>query len=468
MRPFRTAAAICAVCIMLLTCLTVSVPGSSAESSEDYNGMYGATRSISTDAIEAALVATTGKGFQDYVAEFNSTLEPIGYNIDEMVPFLDTKISLRRDVDHDKRDYEAVDRISGYVDLGLDSQVTGRFPAEGTYPAKDGENGIALFARVFGGDDRPDTSTTAYTHMKVTFFYDITLVTHMDFLTGEITDSLLTFRATVHDREHNNFSLSISEDEYGNAESLTVAYEEHNVDTLLYMDFQVKLTAEDLVMGNRDPTWQITPLVVEHVDRSFVSADLADGVWALMLTYIGDGMDIGQLPGIILKILGSGSRMLDVFETIKSLASTEIPDIGFKATFDCEDTVDTNGHTYCKLKSIKDGGPEFRIPWGGYTADFTRIVKLIPDTVIKPETKDIIDLVIEGIGWNDIDVKDISGDKVTQGECKKIQDQVDAAIESSNTTSYKTPTVYVVLSITGIVLTMIALASMLCYRRWRP
>ena len=473
MRTFRAAASIAVITVMLLTCLTVDVTDDSdaVTSSDNFNGMYGATISLSTAEMEKALETYTGHPFEYYVGMLNTYLAAYDYDIKKMIPYLETETSFRRDVSHDTTvvdhtmRYQSTDHISGLLKIGLDSDITGRFPAAGTYPAKEGEKAPALLARVFTAADRPAESTEVKTNVNLHIYYDVTLVTNMNYMTGEILDSYLTVKLTVRDIEDNNIFLKINEDEYGNLKSLTVAYEEKQTDSMFYLDAEAKLTADGFIVKSGDTAWDINPLIVADIEQSRVSSDLADSLWALALQSAGADMNIGQLPEIILKILNSGSRILDIFETIQSLASTEIPPVGFQARFSASDYTGAHDYKYCKLQSYKDPSNSFLIPWGAYVVDLTKLVKLIPDSVMDQDLKNLIDLVLIGLKWNEINVKDISNDPTTQGKCESISQHVNGMIDSYDTTSYHTPLMYTVLSITGIALTVVALAAMIIIRR---
>ena len=201
----------------------------------------------------------------------------------------------------------------------------------------------------------------------------------------------------------------------------------------------------------------------EHVYRSAVSSDLAGSVWVMAVDAMDGKIGNVQLPELILKIIGSGGRMMDVFETIQSLTSTDLPDVSFTATLKASDFTDADGFEYCKLESLKDGGPVFQISTGGYVLDLVRLAGDIPDYIISDKVKIAMEIVFLALGWNHLVVNDISDDEETQGRCSGISQYVDGKIAAAEETHYSTPDIYFIIAIAGLAVCIIL--GLLIWRR---
>jgi hypothetical protein len=454
MRPSVTgASAVLLVTVLIATCLVI-VPEDSSAVPAVHDGRYGGTIKASTD--ENPAVVDEFQSFIDYVSDHLKH-----YTINTFDPHLLTETSFRRDVKVEGTDYRSTDRITGYVEVKMDSDISGFFPAEGKYYAKQNESTVGFIYRVFADNGAPN-ERSAQLRMDIRIYFDVTLETHVDTYTNRMTDASLGIKLSMHDKEYNDIKVKIEKYEDGSPEYMTIDYAEHSVDSMLYIDFGLSMDMEDMIMDSSTPTWDVTPLVVEHVDRSIVSSDLADSVWAMVLQSAGDGMGSVELPELILKLLGSGSRMLDLFETIKSLTSTDVPDIGFKLGFTASDHNDGT-YDYCRLTSVRDAHNEYDFPWNGYILDMRRVVALIPDGVIPEERKLVIDGVIDALGWNAINVHDISSDPETEQNCARIQSYVASVMEKDEATDYHTPEVYIYVACAGII--AICAVMILIWRR---
>ena len=466
MRPFlKGASAIVLVALLLSTSFCIISDDSDALTVED--GMYGRTLSLNSDEIGDAIFDATSKTFDEWVAELSDSLED--YDINKLDPTFDFRMSMRRDVYVDGADYTAVDRYAGYFTLLLDSDISGHFPAEGTYVPKDREPTAAFLFRVFSEEGTAGVKDTQQ-HIDLKVYFDITVETQIDLSTNEMTYSYITFKVAMEDHERNNIRVVLHQDEDGHTTSMDISYEENVADNTFYLNAELGMTVSDMHMHMAEAEWNMDPLAVTHVYKSVVSSDLANGVWGLALSAMGaDAGSIG-LPSLIIKLLGSGSRMLDLFDTIKSLTSSEIPDIGITCNFDAKDYNDGT-YDYCRLTTTGDEPAIFDIPWQGYNLDLCQMVKNIPESVLPGTHEEIVAgkavtvAIMAALGLNHIEVGDISGDEVTQNECAAIESEVDSAIAEFEVTSYHTPEVYIWIAVGGSILTV---AAVIILWRLRP
>ena len=458
MRPTVTgASAVLLAIVMIATCVSI-VPDSSAAPAV-HDAEYGAVIALSTDDFYEALTHGTGHDFQYYVDKLNDRLEH--YHINTLDPNLKTEVSVRRDVTVDGYDYTAVDRYTGYIEVLINTDVSGQFPNAGTYYAKDGEDTLQFVYRIFGQNGAPSIRDTQM-HMDLRIYFDITIETHVDLYTNEMTDSYISVKLDIHDKEHDNMRVHLVEDDEGHPVSMTISYDESNVDSMLYTDIEVGLTMDGMVTDSGGTTWDLKPVVTERIYKSVVSSDLADSMLKIIIQYAGSNLGSTALPELIVKLLTSGSRMLDVFDTIKSLTSSDIPDIAF--------TSETTGsryndgtYDYFRQTSHKDAANNYDFPWNGYIINMTTFVNYFPDDVISAEDKVLINGFITFLGWNHIDVWDLSGHEETRTECDRIRNYVTDIIESDEVTNYHTPQVYIYIAWGGIIAT--AAVIVLMWRR---
>ena len=459
MRPLSTRVlSAVAVIALALTCMAL-VPSSSATNYT--NGQYGDVESLDTVVIDQMIKAETGKTMSEWVVGLT---DPEGkYGVTEFDPVIKTEFSLRRDTSLKGHEYTIKDHYSGYIEATLDFAINGNYPASGTYEAKDNETTLEMLYRVFeenGSSKKTDNSLK----FDIKLYVDLALNSHVDMNTGEITDSYVTIRFLMYDYEDRTIDLDIVTDEDDNPQSVTITYDRILVDSMLYANWEVGLTIQGLkVFSCTDPSWQVKPVIKEHVYRSAVSSDLADSIWMEVLDAADGEMGDVELPELILKLLGSGGRMMDVFDTIKSLTSADMPDISFTATLDASNGTDDGGYECCILESLKSSGPTFNLSTGAYMLNLNQVIDDIPDYMLSTKVKNTMKIIVTALGWNHIDVKDISGDDETKGKSDVISEYVNKKIDVVEVTHYSIPPVYVMFAGFGIIATIVC--GVLIWRR---
>ena len=173
--------------------------------------------------------------------------------------------------------------------------------------------------------------------------------------------------------------------------------------------------------------------------------------------------------------------MLDLFDTIKSLTSSNVPDVEFSMVFNAYDWTDDNGYQYCKMVAPdKTTGaddptrPPLYFPMGGYTLDVAQYVKYIPDSVLDSGQKTAAEyiLIALGLGYDDNDphvfspktVSDLQGHDDVRMQSDLIRSYVEQNIRSVETESYGTPEYYEYIAWGGIALTVVVIVLM--WRRY--
>ena len=111
---------------------------------------------------------------------------------------------------------------------------------------------------------------------------------------------------------------------------------------------------------------------------------------------------------------------------------------------------------------VDDDATHFDIPNDGYTLDLTHLVAMIPSYIVSDETKLVISLALSFIGWNDIEVKDITDDPAEQYKCAEVHEYVDSVISAREDTAHSVPTEYMAAAAAGL-----AAIFVLAFLSWR-
>ena len=490
---FKAAISVAVVLVLSLTCVC-TIPSSDAEMSFQDGKHYGVADTVSYDRFNDVIYGLSGKTIEELITQYfadhvdNYTLDAIDIN-------LNAAITARRDVSIDGDVCTIKDYGSGFLESHLNLVISGKYPNAGTYYANDDEELGDFIARIFGEYGNEQRTTQLHTNLNV--YGDIWLTTHVDIPSGQIIDADLEVKLLIKDYEHNTIQVVLETDDENRPESMTISYEEHDVDNMFYTDLEVALTPQNMRIISPNDNWRIDNAVVkEHVEKSIISSELADSLWVTVIAASGD--DSGgssKLPELILEILGSGGRMLDLFDTIKSLTSSDIPDVEFSMVFNAHHIIenidayiDRSGHNiaahtneYCKLIAPNkttgeddNNEPPLYFPSGGYSLDVAQYVKYIPDQMLEPGYKEAATyiLIALGLGYDDndphifkpIEVIDLEGHDDERMESDLIRSYVDLQFVPVEKESYNTPEVYEYLAWSGIALTVVIIVLM--WRRY--
>ena len=450
--------------LMLMTGLCcLSSPSSSAETAD---GEYGTYTEFDWNQIDTMFKAVTGRTVEEWLQDLinGGTYYQI-ITTPEMN--LSLSVGITRNTYLDGNEYTIVDHFSGYANGNFDGEAIGKFPDAGTYTRGDTENPISFLERVFWYECN-EGDKDVYIHSKIDMYIDVDVVSHIDVETLEMTDCYVTLKFAIYEPEHRNIWYDFTRDDEGVINTITVSYEEYNGDSNFFMDVEVGMSIEDMRvfkdMGSAgSENWTVRPNITEHVDKCIISADLANSIWLSTLNVSSLDAD-SQLPKLIINILGSGGRMLDLFDTIKSLTGKEPPDITFKSVLDAEGWVyDAWGYRCTQMISEGPEHKNYQIHPGAYYYNLSFIVANIPDSVLSADKKAALIAVLnspECIGWANIHVKDISTDEGTKQQCADIRDYVNEMIMEDDIESYKTPQEYIFISIAGIIVSIAVIVLM--------
>ena len=187
-----------------------------------------------------------------------------------------------------------------------------------------------------------------------------------------------------------------------------------------------------------------------HVDKLMVSSDLANGLWKKVSEILGWDDNQSALPQLILNILKSGSRMLDLFDTVQSLTGTEIPDVKFIAKAHTSTFTDDAGRQYYKITvKTHDSSKDLMLAKQDYSLNVLDLIDSIPSYIMGDGVKLAIGSALTVLGWDKIEVTELTPE--TKAECDAIAEHVDTMVEIDERYDFNIPVEYLVLSIAGIV-----------------
>ncbi len=489
---FKAAISVAVVLVLASTCLCI-IPSSDAEMKFEDGKHYGVADTVSYDRFNDVVKGLSGKTVEELLTQYFAE-QVENYTLDDIDINLNAGITARRDVSIDGDICTIEDYGSGYLESHLNLVISGKYPNAGTYYANEDEELGDFIGRIFGEYGNEQRTTQLKTNLNV--YGDILLTTHVDIPSGQIIDADLEVKLLIKDNEHNTIQVVMETDEDNKPVSMTITYEEHDVDNMFYTDLEVALTPQNMRIIGTSDDWRIDDAIVkEHVEKSIISSDLADSLWLTVLAASDDDGETSKLPALILEILGSGGRMLDLFDTIKSLTSSDIPDVEFSMVFNAHHIIenidaytDRSGHNiaahtneYCKLVAPdKTTGeddntkPPLYFPSGGYSLDVAQYVKYIPDEILKPGYKEAATyiLIALGLGYDDndphifkpIEVIDLEGHDDERMESDLIRSYVEQQFVPVEAESYNTPEVYEYMAWGGIALTVVIIVLM--WRRY--
>ncbi len=450
----KAALAVSIVAIMLLSGLPLTEADGDGAGNDQ---IYGATTGIDLSEIDEILKLITGKTLKELVEDLAKTMD---YDV-TFDPELESKFAMTRDI-HDENGHRTiVDRLSGYFTLSVDLVAEGKFPAAGTYLVNDGESAEDFLKRVFIDGSTEDHKISNEIVLGMTL--DLALVTDINTETGEMEDAYIAIFPMLYTEVDGDMKIADITDDDDNLVGITIDYEKYHSLSNVYGDFQITLDIDDLkVLG--DGEWTCNPMITEHVERSVVSSDLVNDLWPLIKKVIGEGGKISKaIPELILNILTSTDRKLDIFDTIKSLTGKTVHDITFTGDVTVSNETDELGNPYVLFKVKRnDTTVDISYPLEGYSFEAGKIIDLIPDSLISKEAKGIIKaaLIIIGLGY--VEMPDITDDQKKQEECSTIQNAVNEINIMNEKYETDVPLVFIVLTV--IIVIAACAATILMWR----
>ncbi len=441
--------------LMVSTGIVVLIPSSSA-SEPEYKAEYGAHYSLTYDEIDEFVKSLVGKSIEELVDEFNKQVKE--YHID-LSTDMESEFAIMRDTTIEGNEMVVHDHYSAYVKLFLLITVDGKFPDAGTYYKEEGEDFFDFMDRVF--IEYAKTDRTVNLDTIIGLFADVNLYSHIDMETGEITHIDVSVKIMMDEDTNGNFQFTYENDE-NLEEYVTIGYENKKTGGNFYLDPELDLDFTGFKMLNDELIWELDTTGVLHIDQLIVSSDLADTIWGSLIAAIGPEADFNKnLPELILSILKSSNRMVDLLQTLRSLASMNMQNVDILAKMSAHPIVDEKLHGYVEFTIPREGGEmtAFKLSTGAYTLDFSDILLLIPSYILPDERRIAIEIALALIGLDKIDVEDLSADPVTKAKCENVFEIVDEAIFYDEDAPFIMPQDYAIIAGIGIVISILTLVA---------
>ena len=443
--------AVAIVALLVLSGLPMTAEDSDAEVSEK---TYGVTSGFDLDMIDEILKLLTDKTLKELV---ESAAKTYGYEV-EFNPLLQSKFAIKRNVTETEDHMTLTDSVIGYFVLAVSLDAKGMFPASGTYMMNDGESAEDFIERVFvnGRTEEHDVSLEGAIGLTL----DASLLTYINRETGEMELAYTALFPMIYAELNSNMKIAEILDDENNLLGLTISYEENSTLSNVYGDFQIMFDIEDLqVFGEGE--WTEKPTITQTVTRSVVSTDLVKGIWPMIKEIIGEGGKISEaIPELILNILTSTDRKLDVFDTIKSLTGRDVPSITFTGEINVSDVTDEDGTSILFKIKRNDSTISISYPLGGYTFSLGKIIDLIPNDILPEETKGLLKIVTGILGLNSLEVVEITDDEEKIHEIDEIQKTVTETNMKNEEYETDIPVIYIVITIAVILAACIVTALM--------
>ena len=444
--------------VALAALLVIPAPVISSADAEDATyGLYGAYFGVSMADINETVQEITGETLTEIINDLLALVE--GYDI-KAQPDFDAKFSTTRLAFQNNEVLMLDDQFAGVVYMSLILDADGEFPEAGEYKAKEGEDLGSLLYRVFEEEKGPQRQV--HLDIDLSLFIEGELITTIDTKTGDLIGVDIAAKFMLLNFEQGNFNIHIKEEE----PMITISYDSYEESGNGYLDLENTLSSEGLTLLSDEEFWECQPNVTEHMNALIVSADFAGRVWEIISAAMSiEDRSKMKIPELIMNIITSTNRMLDLYETVKSLTGTDIKDMIFTGECTLTNRVDPNGYTYVEMLVKRgDDFAELRFSPGPYTLDVNVILDLIPDTLIDIETRDIMEGVMILLGWNEVEVGVVT-DPETEEKIHSIMEIADEAITYDEEFTFEMPTKYL---ITGIVLIAGTLAVAALMWRRRP
>ncbi|MBE6528623.1 MAG: hypothetical protein E7Z64_05625 [Thermoplasmata archaeon] len=441
------AIAFAAVILLSGSCL---LPPSSAETEE--KGEYGNVWGMDYIRFNELIKLQSERTIEEWLIYYSDSVE--GYEFGLAVePRFDSNFATIRKTTVSDDTIIIKDRVSGFMKLYAKLYMVGNFPEAGHYESKGEETMLDLIVRTLEEAPKSDVHEIDI-DFKIDAYVDAYLTTKVDRDTGEVSDIDLQFRSCFIETENRNFDLYLDDLEDGR-KSMDLGYKRIKADNDFYLNFDIGFDAEGLKMISDEPSWHIEPKVTEHVSKSLVSTHLKGGLWdrALSKLYAKDNV---ELPKFVLDLLAQGGNYVDLYDTIKLLTGSDVPDLTFTTSLDAHYMEDEHGYKYTVLESA-DGKNVMKFSMGAYILNLSHIVSLFPDSVLPQTEKSIIMVIFAILGLNSIDVKDISKNLVDEDRCMMIMTYADSNIREFENDSAHIPTFYLVSAVIGIIISILIL-----------
>ena len=434
--------------VMIAAALVVTcIPFASDSSDASDSASYGTVKEFSWTDVEEISKALFDKTVEELLMELSEN--EYGYKLYLAEPHFEGEMGVKRDVDTSDGICTIDDHISGYIEFGTVISVQGNLPDAGTYQRQDGEDSKAFLDRVLKDHAGKDREVSI--ELLFCVYADVGIRTTIDIATGDMIATDVLAKLFIVDYESSNIDFETQDDDEGELTEIAISYENKESTGNFYVSGDVGLKYEDMQVLNAQESWGLSPMITLHINHLYVSSDMANGIWSMVSGAIGmDGMIKGKIPELILNIISSGSRVLDIVETIKSLTGTSLKDIDFIADVQASNVTDEEGREYVELKILnKSGDTVFRIPKAGFSVTVDNILALIPSTILSDAAKAAISIAAGVIGWDTFTADEM--DQATEEKFDEIHDHTVTMIKYDEEYELNIPMAYIILAAVGLI-----------------
>ncbi|MBR4503588.1 MAG: hypothetical protein IKP20_01180 [Candidatus Methanomethylophilaceae archaeon] len=441
----RAASAFAIALLLAVTCLPISFEEAGADVSDR---TYGTAMGFSWTEVEKISEQMTGKSVEELIMDFSES--QLGFELRLSEPHFEGEFATKRDVRTVGTSYLIDDHVSAYIEFVTAAGAHGNMPEEGTYQRQEGEDEESFLERILKGSASPDPRDIDLS-LQFCIYVDVDISTEIDTVTGEMVRSDVFAKLFVVEYESRDFDVSTAEDSDGVLDEVTIQYRNSVSYSNFYVSMGMGLTYEGMKIFDSRESWSISPKMTQHIDEITVSSDLASGLWNMVSQFAGiEGLLKSRLPDLVLNIIESGSRVVDLVETLKSLTGTTIKDIDYLAEFQASNVSDEAGDEYVELRQVKgDAGETFRLPKSAYCIEVSDILRLVPSYILDERAKDIIELIAILLGWGTVDVDEM--DDETKGRYEAVYEHTNAMIKYDEEYELKIPIEYVAMSTAGLI-----------------
>ena len=456
--------AIAVAAAMVASCVAFVPDTSEASRTDDYQ--YGNTFGMDLADVNGFFLEWTGNTLGGWVDSYLKDKMCPPYTKMHTATDAKAEFALTRNTEQDGDSLDITDHLVGYFEVIIDLEGDGPFPLPGTYEAKSGESGYDLMMRVFKESTAPDSHRHYY--IELLLYVDTVVVSHCNLSTGELEDADVDAKIMVLDLEEHNIFVNPVTDDDGNVTAIVVDNDEVKVENNIFLDLKLKLDMDGMKVISDEGSWHIDPVVTVIVKKAAVSTDLADSIGTIILERMEENSESVTLPELILKLLRGGGRNIDLVQTVESLTSSDLPETPFLLHFDAEPYTDGNGYQYTKLMEPDDHTKALTLSKGAYVLNCVDLLRLIPDSFFGDQGHEIkiaLGVALHLAGWDNIDVKDLSGagGLEIRRECDSVDGYVKKAMASDEEEHYSLPTAYVAVAGVGIAISV--MVPLLIWRR---
>ena len=435
--------------VMVITCLPVVSEGNDAAEPDQ---SYGASESFSWKEVEAVCKELTGETVEEILAEILES--EYGYEFYLSEPYFEGEMVTRRDVSTSSNIYCIEDHVSAYVEFGSVASIYGYLPEPGTYQRADGEDPMDFINRVFMEYASKNPREVTIDELFCVYV-DLDITRKVDTSSGELMSTDVFGKLFVVEYERSDMNI-ITEGDDDDIKSMTISYNPEETSSNFYLSVDAGLKYEGMKIISSEDSWTIHPKITSHVNHIFVSSDMANGLWSMIAQMAGiDDRVKSKIPDLILNIIGSGSRVLDLVETIKSLTGTGMKDIDFIADINASNSKDDEGRQYVNLDIQVEGGSIlFKFPISSYSISIDDVLAIIPSDVLSDDTKAIISIAATVLGCDTFTVEAM--DKEMEKKYESVYDHTNTMIKYDEEYELHIPTEYIFMSAIGLIGCLVA------------